>query len=113
MLDLGDIFICTLLVLAAFTVWRGVAIREMALRAVKFHLKGLNLQLLDENVALRGFWFKRNERHNLCAWYSYIFEFSSTGDERYSGKVVVLGGRVTNIELEPYRLPESEDSEFL
>ena len=110
MLTLGDIFIGLLLVLAAYIVWRGIAVREMALRAVKFHLKGLELQLLDENVALRGFWFKRNDRNDLCAWYSYSFEFSSTGDERYHGVIVVLGGKIINIELDPYRLPESDNS---
>ncbi len=110
MLTLGDILICVLLVVAAWVIWRGVAIREMALKAVKFHLKGLGLQLLDDNVALRGFWFKRNERQSMSAWYSYTFEFTSTGDERYCGKIVVLGGRVSNIELDPYRLPEQEDS---
>ena len=109
MLTLGDIFIAVLFALAVIAVWRGIAVREMAHSAVKRHLKGLDLQLLDENVALRGFWFKRNDGRELCAWYSYSFEFSSTGDERYRGMIVVLGGRVTHIELEPYRLADQDD----
>lgn len=109
MLTLSDIFIWLLLILGALLVWRRVAVREMALSSVKRHLHEHHLQLLDDNVALRGFWFKRNAKQKLSAWYSYTFEFSSTGYERYQGKIVILGGRVTNIELDPYRLPDAED----
>ncbi len=33
----------------------------------------------------------------------FLFEFSSTGNERYNGMCIMLGRRVESIQMEPYR----------
>ncbi|HIF54400.1 MAG TPA: DUF3301 domain-containing protein, partial [Methylococcaceae bacterium] len=51
-----------------------------------------------------GFWLKRNEQGKFMGWRSYQFEFTSTGEERYHGKVIMLGRQVINIQLDAYRI---------
>lgn len=101
MLDL--FFIILLISLGLF--WSGsMKAREIAFSAVKVYCQKMELQLLDEYVALNALWLKRDDAGKIKPWRSYLFEFSSTGDERYNGKVVMLGNMVLSIELEPYRM---------
>jgi hypothetical protein len=62
------------------------------------------VQLLDDSVVLRGFWLQRDPRGALRVRRSYLFEFTSTGNERYHGCTVMLGRRVETIQLAPHRL---------
>ena len=39
---------------------------------------------------------------------TYLFEFSSIGDRRYQGKLILQGMRLQSIELEAYKLPDQE-----
>ena len=80
--------------------------REIAFMAANVYCRKMEVFLLDEYVALNGQWLKRDEYGKIKAWRSYQFEFSSTGDERYHGKVIMLGGKVIKIQLEPYRIQE-------
>lgn len=80
--------------------------REMAFSAVSAYCRKLELQLLDDYVALNGFYPKLNSCRRVEVLRSYAFEFSSTGLERYNGKIVIVAGRVQSIDLEPYRVPE-------
>ena len=101
-----DLFFITLLLLIGFYWSSAMKAREVAFIAVKFHCQKLDVQLLDEYVALNGIWPKRDDRGKIQAWRSYQFEFSSTGDERYNGKVIMLGSKVLSIQLDPYRIQE-------
>jgi len=62
------------------------------------------VQLLDETIYLRRLWFKRNDQGKLSLWRSFYFEFTVTGGDRYFGRVVMLGSRITRVELDPHRL---------
>ena len=64
----------------------------------------MNVQLLDDGLALKGFWFKRNPKGSLALWRRYNFEFTSTGNERYSGQIIMLGRLVETIRLAAYRI---------
>lgn len=108
MIDLGDLVVLTLATLAAIHFWRGYGVREVALAATRRYCREHGLQLLDDSVALRALWFKRNPRGALCLWRAYYFEFASTGDERYPGKTVTLGKIVESIQVAPHRLPDKE-----
>jgi hypothetical protein len=106
MLDLFDVAalfgFCT--VLAYF--WRAQGTRELALRATRQHLQQQQLSLLDDHVALRAVWFKRNRKDEFQLWRRYTFEFTTTGHERYKGCVITLGNRIEGFELSPHRFPE-------
>ena len=100
-------------ILAVGLFWsNSLAAREIALNAVKSYCLKMDLQLLDEYVALTGLWPKRNAQGKIQAWRSYTFEFSSTGLERYNGKIILLGNMVESICLEPYRETDQDDSNF-
>jgi hypothetical protein len=104
MFELNDIALCLALLAGAYWWWRAHAVKEVALRIVRGHCQSLEVQLLDESVVLSGFWLKHDASGTLRVRRSYTFEFTSTGDERYHGCVVMLGTSIESIQLEPHRL---------
>jgi len=105
-----DLLLIALLVAVCLLWSSSLAAREIALNAVKTYCLKMDLQLLDDYVALTGLWPKRNAQGKIQAWRSYTFEFSSTGRERYNGKIVTLGNTVESIYLEPYRVRNQDDA---
>lgn len=103
-LELSDIALTLALCVGAYWWWRAYAVKEMVLQIVRKHCKAMDVQLLDDTVVLRGLWLKRDAHGTLRVRRSYVFEFTSTGDERYRGDVVVLGRNLETIQLEPHRL---------
>lgn len=99
MLRLTHVVFIGLLVLAIAYWWRALATREVALKAARRKCEHLGLQLLDDTVALRGIWIKRDTRGRHRLWRAYVFEFSVTGGERYQGRVIMLSDRVEQIDL--------------
>jgi hypothetical protein len=59
-------------------------------------------------MVITSFWPARSLSGGLVFRRRYQFEFSSTGDRRYQGKLELLGMGLQSIELEAYRLPDSE-----
>ncbi len=98
-----DFFLIGLILSLGYFFSCALKAREIAFNAVKAHCRQLELQLLDDCVALTGFWGKRDENGQWQAWRTYAFEFSSTGWERYNGKIIMLGPKILSIQLEPYR----------
>lgn len=103
-IELSDLALVFALIVGAYWAWRAYAVKEMVLHIVRKHCVAMDVQLLDDSAVLRGFWWKRDARGTLRIRRSYDFEFTSTGDERYSGSVVMLGLQLEAIQLEPHRL---------
>ena len=103
-IDIEALFWITLILYAFYHWWQGQKIKEIALKRTRKHCQELELQLLDDNINLRGFWLKRDPKGQIRVWRSYNFEFSSTGDERYAGRVIMLGNQVTDLHLDPHRM---------
>lgn len=103
MYELADIFWLGLLLLACFYWWKAHGMKETALAAVRRYCREMQLDLLDDTVVLKAFWFKRDSQGRIRMWRTFLFEFSSTGEERYSGRIVLLGSTVESIQLQPYR----------
>jgi hypothetical protein len=99
-----DLLLISALLLLGWYWSNAMKAREIAYAAAVIHCKKMEVQLLDEYVALNGFWLKRNEQGKFMGWRSYQFEFTSTGEERYHGKVIMLGRQVINIQLDAYRI---------
>ena len=78
--------------------------RERALAAGRAACERNGLQFLDETVAGAGLRFARNEDGELRIRRVFAFEFSDTGDNRRQGSIVMLGGELQDLQLEPYRL---------
>ncbi len=106
MVALTDLALLLALFLLIYHIWRAQGLRERCIVAVQRHLASQDLQLLDENIALRALWFKRNRRGQFCLWRRYHFEFSAQGDERYQGRIITLGEHIESIQLQAHRLPD-------
>ncbi len=101
MLDI--IFIICLLLLGVY--WSSsMKAREIAFMAAATHCRQMDVFLLDDYAALTGQWLRRDAAGRIKVWRSFQFEFSSTGADRYQGKVVMLGREVVSIQMEPYKI---------
>jgi hypothetical protein len=104
---LDDLILIALL-LGAYLYWfNGQQAKEIALKAVRAHCRNLEVQMLDEYVALSRIQMKREQTGKIRLRRTFLFEFSSTGNERYNGVCMVLGKQVESIQMEPYRIDES------
>ena len=105
-IELSDLFLLFVVGAVVLFWYQGLQVREHALRAVESYCNKLGLQLLDQNVSLRRFWLRRDDKGHLKAWRRYNFEFTTTGDERYSGQVSLLGNRLEDIQSEAHRFSD-------
>jgi hypothetical protein len=74
--------------------------REAAVAAAKAACRAEQLLLLDDTVAISRIGFARDEDSVLHLRRLYGFEYSDTGNDRHSGSILMLGGRVRVIRLE-------------
>jgi hypothetical protein len=74
--------------------------RERALRAGSKACRQLNMQFLDQTVALSRFKFRRNNAGRVRVQRTYRFEFSDDGMHRWAGRVAVFDGKIESVELD-------------
>jgi hypothetical protein len=60
----------------------------------------MDLQLLDETVALHKVTISRDNRNQLKLLRRYHFEFSMDGHDRYQGSITFLGLGVDHMQLD-------------
>ena len=102
MFDLSDLSLLALILLAALYWWHDQGMRQLVLDACMRYCMERDIQLLDQSVALRRLWFRRDEWGRLRFWRLYEFEFASAENDRYKGQAITLGRRVLDIALESY-----------
>ncbi|MDH5356154.1 MAG: DUF3301 domain-containing protein [Gammaproteobacteria bacterium] len=98
-----------LLSLIAFVLqywWQSGEYKGRALKLAAQYCQRNDLQLLDQSMVIKGYWPRRNERAVWVIRRTYDFEFTSTGQQRYRGKLTLMGYQFDKIELEAYQLPE-------
>jgi hypothetical protein len=78
--------------------------RELAIT----HCQQLGLQLLDQSMVITTIWPALSPGGKIEFRRTYQFEFSSVGDNRYQGQLVMQGMRLQSIDLEPYKLPDPD-----
>lgn len=78
--------------------------RERALAAGRAACERYGVQLLDETVAIAALRLARDDGGSVRLRRTYTFEFSDTGNNRRHGAIVMLGGRLEDMRLEPYPL---------
>jgi hypothetical protein len=78
--------------------------RERALKAGRSACERYELQFLDDTVAFAKLRLARDEQGLLKIARTYTFEFSDTGNNRRHGAIVMLGGEMQDLHLEPYRM---------
>ena len=78
--------------------------RERALQAGRAACERHELQFLDETVSFTRVRLARDDEGQLKIARTYVFEFSDTGNNRRHGAIVMLGGELQDLQLEPYRI---------
>jgi len=78
--------------------------RERAVKAGRSACERYQLQFLDDTVSFARLRLARDEEGQLKISRTYTFEFSDTGNNRRHGAIVMLGGDVADLHLEPYRM---------
>ncbi len=111
-MSLQFILLTSLVMLVVWYVLRARESKELATRAVASYCQRLSLSMLDQTVALSKIAFKRDRN---SPWFfinrwqllrEYRFDFTSTGEDRYQGRVWLSGKRVKNIEVPPHRIDD-------
>ena len=76
--------------------------RERAVDAGRAACRRYELQFPDDTVSFTRLRLARDEEGQLKIARTYVFEFSDTGNNRRHGAIVMLGGQVQDLHLEPY-----------
>ena len=101
MLELAAI----VLIAAGIFLWLdSLRARERAVAAGRAACDRYGVQLLDDTVAFAQLRLARDDDGRLRLRRTYAFEFSDTGNNRRRGAIVMLGGVLMDLQLEPYRL---------
>jgi len=78
--------------------------RERALSAGRAACERYELQFLDDTVSVSRVRLGRDDEGQLRIARTYTFEFSDTGNNRRHGAIVMLGGELQDLQLEPFRM---------
>jgi hypothetical protein len=78
--------------------------RERAVKAGRAACERYALQFLDDTVSFTRIRLRRDGDGQLRIARTYTFEFSDTGNNRRHGAIVMLGGELEDMQLEPYRI---------
>lgn len=111
MMTLGELFAWLLVALVIAWLWRGHGVRERALWFVRKHCDNEKVQLLDGNVALKGWRLMPDGKGQKRLARVYGFEFTVTSHERLTGTVAMFGRYLGKIELQAYPVPLDTESQ--
>jgi hypothetical protein len=78
--------------------------RERAVQAGRAACERYALQFLDDTVSFTRIRLGRDQDGQVRIARTYTFEFSDTGNNRRHGAIVMLGGELQDLQLEPYRV---------
>ncbi|HAK51562.1 MAG TPA: DUF3301 domain-containing protein [Gammaproteobacteria bacterium] len=83
--------------------WRAAGrSKEIAVNAARRECNLCDVQLLDQTVILIKLSASRDENDRWRMWRSYRFEYATDGEDRFLGRVILLGQRVIRIEMETF-----------
>ena len=101
---MGEAIALAVLAAAALLWADSLRARERAVRAGRDACSRYGLQFLDETVSFSRMRLARDDEGHVKIARTYTFEFSDTGNNRRDGAIVMLGGEVQDLQLEPYQL---------
>ncbi len=78
--------------------------KQLALGASIKRCNEAGVQFLDHSVVMHRIGFRKNASNQWKMIREYRFEFTSTGEHRYVGRVILQGHYLVSTELEPYNL---------
>ncbi len=108
-MDLTELFIVFVMVCIGILLWQNAGLSERALSLAAKHCDNQEVQLLDQTIALMGMGFYRDKRGNISLSRRYEFEFTSTGEQRYKGRLKLAGRQLIEVSLDPHRMTERHE----
>ena len=100
---MDNIGILAALITLALLVWfwaDSLRAREHALRASALACQRINMQLLDETVALRRLGLARNTDGRTVWRRTYRFEYTHDGTQRLRGSVIIRGRSIETVAIQ-------------
>jgi len=103
-MSLRSIFL-TLIIIGLGWYWlRARELKESCLKAAAKYCEDLELKLLDDSVVLSLWKPVRTNQGTLLIKRRYQFDFTSTGEDRYQGEILIIGRKIEHIKLQPHRI---------
>jgi hypothetical protein len=103
-------FILFLVLLALFLYWLdSIRAKELATEQARSVCKKVGVEFLDETVAIKKLRLRRNTSGHMVFYREYQFEFTSTGEYRYKGHVILLGKFLLTTGMEPYQVNATDE----
>lgn len=100
----GSTLVGLLVILGGGWYWfEAMRAKEYARQAGRRRCDELGVTFLDDTVVLTRLRLRRDTAGRMSLYREYRFEFASDGGVRYGGDIALLGGRVTRLEMAPYR----------
>lgn len=103
-MDMASLFLLLLLAALGWFWYDSMRALELARQVGKQACSNANVQFLDDTVASIGLALVRDASGRRVLRRTYRFEFSETGNTRLEGHVILFGGRVESVTMEPYRI---------
>lgn len=97
---MGSLLIILVMVGIVWFWANSLKIRERVLRRCASACEQLDVQLLDQTVALARLALARDQEGRLSVRRWYIFEFSTDGGDRHQGSLSLLGSRIEFVRME-------------
>lgn len=92
-------------------IWDGIHVRELAVLIAKASCLENNVQLLDGTVAAVKLSVARADSGGLVLRRTFQFEFSSTGDNRLKGQIIMDGKHRRFLDLENLYMEDNRNTD--
>ena len=99
-----DLIVIFILAMIGFIWWHDRGIKQKAYNLAKRKCDQIDVQLLDQNVRLDKIQLIRSKSTPLSIERTFKFEFTVTGERRYSGTLVMRGSRLHTVETEAHHI---------
>ena len=93
-LTLFDLVFVAAVGCAAWYIFSGMRVRELAIQAARRSTEMSDLQLLDQSVSAGRVSLSRDTDGRWRVWRQYRFEYSRDGISREKGQIIMLGQRL-------------------
>lgn len=99
-----DLFIVLFLILIGLFWWHDRGVKQKAYLLAKRRCEQIDVQLLDQNVRLTNMKLRKTEGGPFCIERTFGFEFTVTGERRYTGTLTMHGSRLHSFETQAHQL---------
>lgn len=108
-MDVASLFLLLAMTALGWFWFDSMSALEVARNAGRQICGNANVQFLDDTVARIGLALERDEAGRRVLRRTYRFEFSETGNSRLEGRIILLGGKIESVTMEPYQiLPQAD-----